>query len=156
MQQNLTDKKTISAVMLQQESKHPWGNSIWTLAGIIPGLSPTELSQLESNGSLHYWPNLELHLHVLHCDSYYQNLMSANPQVYLVSQQESGDTPSPLLVTVDFDEASSYMETGAQVFYTALPADLISWLEAFVLTHYQPEKPKKRQRKKWHDGGENS
>ncbi|MDF1588796.1 MAG: DUF3305 domain-containing protein [Gammaproteobacteria bacterium] len=154
MQQNIIDRKTISAVMLQQESSHPWADSVWTLAGVIPGLSQMQLSQLESTGKLHFWPDLELQLHVLHCDAYYQNLVSANPQLYLISQQNDSNTLSPLLVTVDFDEAASYMETGAQVFYSALPAALISWLEAFVLTHYRPEKPKKRQRKKWHDGGE--
>lgn len=154
MQQNLTDKKIISAVMLQQASKHPWGSDIWTLAGVIPGLSQTELSQLELTGNLHYWSNLELQLHVLHCDAYYQNLVSANPQIYLVSQQQSGETPSPLLVTVDFDEASSYMETGSQVFYSSLPQPLALWLEAYVLAHYQPEKPKKRRRELWHKEGD--
>jgi hypothetical protein len=154
MQQNVTDKKIISAVMLQQASKHRWGSDIWKLAGVIPGLSQTELSQLELEGNLHYWSNLEVQLHVLHCDAYYQNLISANPQIYLVSQQPSGETPTPLLVTVDFDEASSYMETGSQVFYSRLPETLALWLEAFVLAHYQPKKPKKRRRENWHNDGE--
>lgn len=151
MQSDISDKKIITAVMLQQESTHPWGDTIWTLAGVIPGLSQTELSQIALTGNVHYWSNLEVQLHILHCDSYYQNLMSTKPQLYVVSKQGEDNTPLPLLVTADFDEAASYMETGSQVFYSDLPEALATWLEAYVLTHYRPEKPKKRRRKKWHD-----
>lgn len=146
--------KVLAAVMLVQPSTHPWAESVWSLAGVIPGLAQSELTALEAKGKLHHWPDLSLELFVLHCDAYYQNLMSGDPQLYLVSQQDEHAQPKPLLITVDYDEAASYMETGEQVFYTALPPALITWLEAFVLTHYQPEKPKKRQRKKWHKSGE--
>lgn len=147
------DHSLVSAVMLKQVSKHPWGEDLWSLSGLVPGLSITELSQIELQGELHIWPDLALKLYPLHCDSYYHNLSSKQPQVYLVCTRSEGaaESPKPQLLTVDYDEAASYMETGEEVYNTALPEELCKWLEAFVLTHYQPEKQKKRRREKWHD-----
>jgi len=144
-----SDHVEVSAVMLKQASSHPWGSDIWTLLGVIPGLSQAELSQAQSKGELHYFPDGHLQLYPQHCESYYQNLISGQAQVYMVCPQ-SDSVPQPLLITVDYDEAASYMETGEQIFNAALPEDLCLWLERFVLAHYQPEKPKKRRRKKWH------
>jgi len=144
-----SDHVEVSAVMLKQASSHPWGSDTWTLLGLIPGLSQSELSQAQDEGDIHYLPELKIHLYPLHCEAYYQNLMSGEPKVYLVCPQ-SDEAPQPLLITVDYDEAASYMETGEEIFNAALPEELCEWLERFVLAHYQPEKPKKRRRKKWH------
>jgi len=150
MQEPANDQISVSAVMLKQASSHPWGSDIWTLLGLIPGLSQDELTQAQDKGDLHYLAELKLQLYPLHCDAYYQNLMSGSPKVYLVSPQTDA-VPQPFLITVDYDEAASYMETGEQIFNADLPEELCEWLELFVLQHYQPEKPKKRRRKKWHD-----
>ena len=152
MTQAVSDQFLVSAVMLKQESQHPWGEDLWSLSGIVPGLSTTDLSQIELQGELHIWPDLALKLYPLHCDSYYHNLSSKQPQVYLVcTWDEKSLAPKPHLLTVDYDEAASYMETGEEVFNTVLPESLCKWLEAFVLAYYQPEKKKKRRREKWHD-----
>ena len=154
MQDLATDQVSVSAVMLKQASSHPWGSDVWTLLGLIPGLSQDELNQAQLQGEIHYFPALSLQLYPLHCDAYYQNLMSGAPKVYLVCPQfesQPDDVPQPLLITVDYDEAASYMETGEQIFTAALPEELCEWLERFVLEHYQPEKPKKRRRKQWHE-----
>ena len=67
-------------------------------------------------------------------------------------QSDEVATPlKPLLITVDSDEAASYMETDEQVLSANLSVELCQWLERFVLTHYQPEEPKKRRRKQWHN-----
>jgi len=152
MTETASDQFLVSAVMLKQESQHPWGEDLWSLSGLVPGLSTADLSQIELQGELHIWPDLVLKLYPLHCDSYYHNLSSKQPQVYLVCALDEEDlAPKPLLLTVDYDEAASYMETGEDVLNTVLPELLCKWLEAFVLAHYQPEKKKKRRREKWHD-----
>jgi len=153
MQDTPLDHFSVSAVMLKQVSKHPWGSDNWSLSGLVPGLSPTEIAKIESRGELHILSNLTMQLYPLHCDSYYHNLSSEQPMAYLVcNQSDDATSPQPLLLTVDYDEAASYMETGEDIYNTALPEALCLWLEQFVLTHYQPEKRKKRRREKWHDG----
>jgi hypothetical protein len=154
MQEKVSDHYSVAAVMLKKISKHPWGEDIWSLAGVIPGLSPTELSQIEAQGKVYIWPDLSLKLFPLHGDSYYHNLMSEQPKIYIVCNQSDEENISfkPLLITVDSDEAASYMETDEQVLSANLSVELCQWLERFVLTHYQPEEPKKRRRKQWHNG----
>jgi len=150
---DISDHFSVSAVMIKQASQHLWGSDIWSLVGVVPGVSQTELSQLEKQGELHLWPDLALQLYPLHCDSYYHNLVSNEPKIYLVCSQDDdvSEPPQPLLLTVDYDEAASYMETSEAVFNTLLPEELYCFLERFVLTHYQPKEPKKRRRKKWHN-----
>lgn len=141
----------ISAVMLHQNSQHPWGKALWSLLGLMPGLTDIELQQAQTQGELHYFSDLTLQLFPLHCEAYYHNLMSERPKVYLICQQQSEFILKPLLLTVDYDEAASYMETSEHVFDAILPEKMCKWLEQFVIAHYQPEMPKKRHRKKWHD-----
>lgn len=149
MQQTPSDSFSVTAVMLKQASQHPWGSDIWSLSGVLPGISTIALKQAEAQGELYFWSDLLIQLHPIHCESYYHNLMSEQPKIYLVCHHEA-DSPQPLLITVDYDEAASYMETGDLVVDTVLSEELCVWLEAFVLTHYMPEKPKKRYRKRWH------
>lgn len=140
--------------MLKQQSTHPWSDGIWSLKGLIPGLSQKELASFESVGELHIWSDLVLNLYPLHCDSYYHNLTSQQAKIYLVCNQNDDGHLQPIVLTVDYDEAASYMETNEQVFNTALSTELCQWLEQFVLIHYQPEQPKKRRRKQWHGESE--
>ncbi|PCJ30485.1 MAG: hypothetical protein COA90_09230 [Gammaproteobacteria bacterium] len=151
MQDTPSDSASIAALMLKTASQHPWGDDVWTFSGVVPGLPQSAISEIEAQGELFIWTDLALKLHILHCDSYYHNLGSAQPQIYLVCHPDDEAQLKPLLITVDYDEAASYMETGEAVFNAALPVELCKWLEAFVLAHYKPEKMIKRRRKQWHD-----
>jgi hypothetical protein len=48
-------------------------------------------------------------------------------------------------VTASYDEASRWMDGGAQVDPVPMPPPLVAWVSAFVAEHYKPE-PKKRLR----------
>jgi len=152
------DHFQVSVVMLREASLNQWADYSWSLIGFIPGLSQEKIKTSEQAGELHIWSDLLMTIYPLHCDSYYYNLVSDEPKAYLVCSQ--GDDlslpPKPLLLTVDYDEAASYMETGEAVFSTPLPEELCVWLEQFVMTYYQPKEPKKRRRKKWHATEEKS
>lgn len=111
------------------------------MLGVIPGLSETQLSNAQNEGELHYYPDLHLRLFRHYCDSYYQNLMSEQAKIYFIGRLEN-DLFTPVLLTVDFDEAASYMEAGEHVMEAALPDELCVWLERFLIYHYAPEAPK--------------
>ena len=55
----------------------------------------------------------------------------------------------PLIVTLSYDEAASYLESDDIVESVAMPAELYRWVENFVLEHYLPQKKKKRKRENW-------
>ena len=151
MNETPSDHFSVTAVMLRLKSQHVWGEDLWALLGLLPGLTKSEMTQAESQGTLFYWPDLILQLYPLHCHSYYHNLISEQPKVYLVCNTNESESPQPLLMTVDYDEAASYMETDEQVFNAPLADELCVWLERFVLAHYHPEKPQKRRRELWHE-----
>ena len=110
-----SDHFSVTAVLLKKVSQHRWARHSWSLLGVIPGLSETQLS----------------------------------------NAQTEGDLFTPVVLTVDFDEAASYMEAGDHVMEAALPDELCVWLERFLIYHYAPEAPKKRRRERWkdNDGG---
>ncbi len=144
------DHFDVSALVLKQPSNHRWAKSSWCLLGIVPGLADAEITTAQQQGEVITLTSLRLQLYRQFCESYYVNLTAEQTKVYLVCRDE-GDNLSPVLLTVDFDEAASYMEAGEKVFDAALPGVLCVWLERFVLAHYQPQQPKKRHRKRWAD-----
>ncbi|GIT47801.1 MAG: hypothetical protein Ct9H300mP13_5970 [Gammaproteobacteria bacterium] len=46
----------------------------------------------------------------------------------------------PLLVTLSYDEAASYMETDSLFFNLPIPGEIQLWAEGYVLDHYRPLK----------------
>ncbi|MGK0321704.1 MAG: hypothetical protein ACI9JP_003899, partial [Granulosicoccus sp.] len=67
----------------------------------------------------------------------------------------NGVSISPVVVTIDYDEASSCAETDYLVLSSDIPPELYRYMESFVLQHYKPEKFEKRKRRKWADEGSN-
>lgn len=145
-----SDQFAVTAVLLRKPSVNRWLKNSWSLLGTLPGLQQTTLATASEQGELIYLTELQLKLFKQHCDAYYLNLMSAQPKVYLICSEDAGEL-APMLATVDFDEAASYMETGETVLDAPLADALCVWLEHFVVAHYKPALPKKRKRRKWHD-----
>ncbi len=140
---------TVSAVLVKRPSPNQWVESSWSLLGSLPGLSETQLADAAVSGELHIIPDLALNLYVRHCDAYYINLTSEQPKIYFACLDNDA-TLTPILMTVDFDEAAALMETGERILDAPLSESLCLWLEKFVLEHYKPEKLKKRRRTNWH------
>ena len=68
---------------------------------------------------------------------------------YVVMRRSDASLPGPVLVTPSFDEANAYSEGDDDVETVDKPAELVQWLEAFVIENYVPEKRKKRKRRAW-------
>ncbi|MCL5974880.1 MAG: DUF3305 domain-containing protein [Gammaproteobacteria bacterium] len=145
-----SDHFSVTAVLLKKASQHRWAKHSWSLLGVMPGLSEAKLSDAQTQGDLLFFPDLHLRLFRHYCESYYVNLMSEQAKIYFIGRLEN-DSLTPVLLTVDFDEAASYMEAGDQVFDAPLPDELCIWLERFLLYHYAPQAPKKRRRQRWKD-----
>ena len=93
---------------------------------------------------------LRLKLYPDEAESYYYNLMAPTPWLYVVTRSEGlGARPEPFHVTASFDEAHAYLEADDDIHQVAVPAEILPWLERFVLDHYRPEPRRKRKRKDW-------
>lgn len=146
-----SDRLTLQPVMLKQASQHRWLKTRWTLLGTLPGLSQSELDAAAQQGELVIMPAMSVKLHRQFCEAYYLNLVAEHPKIYLICQQSDQLTPSPLILSVDFDEAAAYMEAAEPIYEAALTDELCVWLERYVMTYYRPKKLRKRKRRRWTD-----
>jgi len=94
---------------------------------------------------------LQCHLYRDDAESYYFNIVSDNPAVFVICNQEAGGPLQPFIATLSYGEATSYMETDAIVERVAMPPELYRWVEHFVLENYVPEKRRKRKRDHWRE-----
>jgi len=94
-------------------------------------------------------PGFRVRLHEDEAESYYMNLTAERPSIFVICRQDEGGRFEPALVTLSYDEASSYMEVEDAVFSVPLPPELYRWMESFVLEHYVPEPKKKRRLENW-------
>jgi hypothetical protein len=132
-----------------------WEDGHWQVSGVVAGSEVIDTGagarQLHAlaEGRQYLWSGLRVQLHRDDAASYYFNLVSDNPRVFIICREEVGQAPRPLIATLSYAEATSYMETDAMVESVDMPAELYHWAERFVLEHYVPEKRKKRKRENW-------
>lgn len=132
-----------------------WEQGSWHVAGVVAGNSSTD--DVEGERALHtatrgrefLHGGLRLRLYEDDAESYYFNLISDTPRVFVICNQEDGGPLQPFIVTLSYGEATSYMEGDEIVESVAMPPELYRWAERFVLEHYVPEKRKKRKRENW-------
>lgn len=144
--------------VLRKAGDRPWDTGHWEVTDVLAGENLGEAGGRgglvrEEDGDCHYlWPGLRLELHRDAADSYYFNLMGERPSLFVVCREGDGGVFEPHLVTVSYDEATSYMEVEEEVFSLPMPAGVYRQVERFVLEHYVPEKHRKRKRENWKDG----
>lgn len=97
---------------------------------------------------------LELGLFKDGCESYWYNLQSEAPYLFVVCfHDEDTDDEAmavdPVFVTPSQDEANAHMESEDLVFSVPMPDKVLEWVERYVVDHYEPEIKKKRKRRNW-------
>jgi hypothetical protein len=95
------------------------------------------------------WTGFSVELHKDEAESYYFNIVSDTPRTFVICTLDDNGPLRPLIVTLSYDEAASYLESDDIVESVAMPAELYRWVEQFVLENYLPQKKKKRKRENW-------
>lgn len=135
-----------------------WSLPEWRLFGVVAGeaVGSGQLScqqvRHEPEAQHFLWRGLNLKLHRDSCESYWLNLISDKPELYVVCENSDDDADSlqPVLITANFDQAGAYVANEGRVLQAAMPPEIYKAVEAFVLQHFEPEVFVKRKRKKWH------
>lgn len=148
------------AVILDKRRTHtsPWRTHTWGAAGVVAAAGgdrrdgPQRI-RAEEGLEQFLWPGFTLNLHKDEAESYYHNLTSDNPGLFVVCRFDADERPEPFLVTAAYDEASAYMEADDTVYRVPIPPEVYRWVEAFVLANYQPQERKKRKRNDWSEEG---
>ena len=113
----------------------------------IPEKTVSRIGQAEEK---YIWVNYQISLFADEAESYYFNIISDSPCVFVVCRDEEEDGELiPFKVSVNYDEASSFLELEEQVFKVPMPAEIYRWVEAFVVNNYVPVKRKKRKLENW-------
>ena len=135
----------------------PWSIDHWSVIGLLPAQASKgfERTTLRDDGNLsqYSWRGYDVALYLDDIESYHFNLEGETPWIcvigeYADAEDEAGEIV-PLLVTLSYDEAASYMETDSLVFNLPIPGEIQLWVERYVLDHYRPVEKKKRKRQRW-------
>lgn len=135
---------------------NPWVSESWKAVGVTVGSVPAAKGRenprcvVSGEAAAQFlWSGLSVALFADEAESYYHNLMVANPGCYVVTRPRADGIPEPVLVTLSFDAGQAYQEAGETVYAVPLPPELYRATEAFVIANYVPEKKKKRKLENW-------
>lgn len=154
--QDIPDGFDVAVLVERRAGVTRWQPEVWSPVGLLAGRvargprdEPLPMPA-DAGAQRSLWRGFVLRLHRDEAESYYYALASpAAPRAYVVMRRDKSSRPVPALVTLSFDEANAYAEGDDDVETVAMPAELVQWLEAFVIRHYVPEKRVKRKRRAW-------
>jgi hypothetical protein len=123
-----------------------WQSEVWETAGVLSDYSGAAEPRVivdEERTTQWLYPGFDIVLQRAEAQGYFHNMSSAAPYVFVLWRME-GTRAVPHYVTVSYDEASRWMDGGAQVDSVVMPEAMRGWVREFVERHYQPEPTKHR------------
>lgn len=130
-----------------------WQAGHWRVSGLVAGGQGEGVRQTplhaDAGQQQTLWTGFNVELHKDEAESYYFNIVSDTPRTFVICTLNDNGPLQPLIVTLSYDEAASYLESDDIVESVAMPAELYRWVEQFVLENYLPQKKKKRKRENW-------
>lgn len=140
-----------------------WTQPQWEAVAVVAG---EELEAARRRTHVHHddacdqylWTGLKVAIFKDGCESYWYNLVSGKPRLFVVCFMEDEHDDDlelkPVFVTANQDEANGHMESDDPVYSVPMPEEVRQWVERFVVTHYEPEVKRKRKRKDWVEDSE--
>lgn len=154
----------VAVIFKRKPSTNRWLRYSWQASGVLVDTRPNASQHRQrgvkirsaADGDDFFWSGLWLTLYKDEAESYYHNLMTPNPSLFIVTRPDEQEQPEPFIVSASFDEAHAYLEADDQAHAVPMPAEIYPWVERFILLHYVPEPRRKRQRSNWKNSGEAS
>jgi hypothetical protein len=113
----------------------------------VPGTCET--APADASGNRWRCRAFDIELHPTESEGYFLNITAPDPRVFVAWRFfDDGVSPRarPVLVTVSYNEASRFMDSGEQVDGVPMPREIAEWMHAFVAVHYKPEPRRKVRR----------
>jgi hypothetical protein len=149
----------VSVIMQRGEVEHRgWRTDRWEAVGVVAGENIDQEAQralvwADQHTKQYLWSGFTLELFKDNAESYWYNLVSTKPSLFVVCRAEEEDDDeeqiAPFLITAAYDEADAYLEADDMVFSVPIPPEIHTWLERYVVENYVPRERKKRKRKNW-------
>ncbi len=161
---SVTEIPVTVLVECRQARVGQWVQDQWEAIAVVAGEdvitheASTTLVHEDAECRRYLWSGFKLALYKDACESYWYNLMSGTPYLYVICQvdedEDGEESLIPALVTADQQEATGHMETDDRVFSVPMPEHVHGWLERYVVEHYVPALKKKRKRRQWAEESE--
>lgn len=137
----------VAVIMQHRVTQSRWQEGVWEPVGVLAGYSGAFEPRLivdEPEVTQWLYPDFRILLQRGEAQGYFHNMTAPTPYVFVLWRMEEGHAV-PRYVSVSYDEASRWMDGGAQVDPVVMPHAMRSWVGAFVARHYKPQ-PKQRSR----------
>ena len=153
----------VTVIMQRIPLANRWADERWEAVAVeledrvAASAAPGSAPNIAARPTRWRCPGHEIELHPAEGESYYLNLSTPEPKVFVLWRMaEPGDDAEPrarpLIVTVSYGEAARFLDVGEQVDAVPMPAAILAELEAFVAAHYRPEPRKKVKRNELYEG----
>jgi hypothetical protein len=141
----------VGVVVERRKGVTRWAEHVWRPVAVFTGGASQEGWHEMRSGedwTQFYAGTQEIELHRSDAEDYARSLTSPRPAIYVVLAPARGEIPWRVqLVTASPGEAEAYTVGGDHIVEgVPIPDDIRPVLEAFVDSHYRPQKFKKRQR----------
>jgi hypothetical protein len=142
--------REVGIVLARRAVDNPWIDHIWTPHGVLfpaPEAASGALLSDEAGVKLVYAGVASVQLYVPETANYRDNLADGAPRLWISARTNEGGTPDVLRATADPTEGEAWHEAGSQIIATVeMPAELASWIAAFVDAFHVEHVFQKRQR----------
>ncbi|UEX78125.1 DUF3305 domain-containing protein [Spiribacter halobius] len=135
-------------VILTRELRQrgPWQFPAWSVAGVLARETAPGVTRVhpDDRRAEFVWGGLSVQLVRSNAETYWFNLKSERPSLFVVCREDPANGLMPVLVTLDHDEASRQGEGDGEVFAVEFPGWLEAGVREFIARHYRPAPPRKR------------
>lgn len=133
----------VAVIMQRRVIAHRWADEAWSAVAVMAdrGDRPAMQPLTEGGGRESYLVcGLELQLYPDENEGYFENWIAPEPKVFVMWRMLDGRA-MPLRASVSYAEGTRMFDCGESADGVAMPAEIHSWLAAYLREHYQPREP---------------
>lgn len=129
--------REVGVVLRRRAIDNPWIDHMWSPVAIleqVPATAPWTVLSQDADETLYYAGCATIDLFSTDTANYRDNLAEGDPRVWVALRRQDGGSELELTkVTADPTEGEAIFESGTDVIGTVpMPADIASWIAAFV------------------------
>lgn len=129
--------RQVGVVLRRRSIDNPWIDHMWSPLMIlddVPATAPWTVLSSEASATIYYAGSASIDLFQSDTANYRDNLADGEPRIWVaLRRQDGGDELELTKVTADPTEGEAMFESGCDVIGTvSMPADIASWIAAFV------------------------